>query len=302
VPTRSFRTPLPVDLLRSLRPLVAARADPTIRLRTRAVVRACHTPAGPGTIHLEQHDPTSFRAEAVGPGAGWLLELAPASVGAEDTRDGFEPGRHPAVARADHRRPGLRIIRTGCVLDVLSATIIAQRVTSEEAARSWTRLVRRFGAPAPGRFELLLPPTPKELGDIGLVELAQLGIERSRALRLTTANRHAGHLQRALDGPLDELEARCTAVPGIGVWTAAHVRRVAGGDPDAVEVGDDGVKHHICWNLAGEPRGTDERMLELLAPWTGHRGRATRLLLSAGQAPPTFRGKPRIVRVDQLGR
>ena len=42
----------------------------------------------------------------------------------------------------------------------------------------------------------------------------------------------------------------------------------------------------VAWALAGEPRGTDERMLELLEPYAGHRGRVLRLLVMSGLAPP----------------
>src|SRR4029453_406544 len=45
------------------------------------------------------------------------------------------------------------------------------------------------------------------------------------------------------------------------------------GDPDAVPVGDFHLPHLVAGALAGEPRGTDERMLEPLAPFAGHRRR-----------------------------
>ena len=38
--------------------------------------------------------------------------------------------------------------------------------------------------------------------------------------------------------------------------------------------------------LAGEPRGTDERMLELLAPFRGHRARVVRLIMHAAIREP----------------
>jgi hypothetical protein len=44
----------------------------------------------------------------------------------------------------------------------------------------------------------------------------------------------------------------------------------------------------VCHTLAGEARGTDERMLELLSPWRGQRGRLCRLVLSAGVSPPRY--------------
>ena len=85
-----------------------------------------------------------------------------------------------------------------------------------------------------------------------------------------------------------QADLRLRAIRGVGPWTAAVVRRLALGDPDAVEVGDYHVKNHVAWNLAGEPRATDARMLELLEPWRGQRGRVVRLLKAAGSAPPRW--------------
>ena len=94
--------------------------------------------------------------------------------------------------------------------------------------------------------------------------------------------------------------AALTAVAGVGPWTAAHLARVGAGDADAVEVGDHDVKHLVAWNLAGEPRADDERMLALLAPFAGHRGRVVRLLASAGQWPPRFGHRHALTPVEHL--
>ena len=40
--------------------------------------------------------------------------------------------------------------------------------------------------------------------------------------------------------------------------------------------------------LTGQARGTDERMLELLAPWAGQRQRVMRLIELTGQRAPRF--------------
>jgi 3-methyladenine DNA glycosylase/8-oxoguanine DNA glycosylase len=63
---------------------------------------------------------------------------------------------------------------------------------------------------------------------------------------------------------------------------------VAYGDPDVVTVGDYHLPHLVSWALAGEPRGTDERMLELLEPFAGNRGRVVALLALAGLGAPRF--------------
>jgi 3-methyladenine DNA glycosylase/8-oxoguanine DNA glycosylase len=60
------------------------------------------------------------------------------------------------------------------------------------------------------------------------------------------------------------------------------------GDPDAVSVGDAHLSIVVAFALAGRPRGTDEEMLGLLAPWTGHRARVIRLLETSGIAPPRY--------------
>jgi hypothetical protein len=52
-----------------------------------------------------------------------------------------------------------------------------------------------------------------------------------------------------------------------------------------VPVGDYHLPNTVSWLLAGEPRGDDARMLDLLAPFAGQRGRVVRLLKGAGGAP-----------------
>jgi 3-methyladenine DNA glycosylase/8-oxoguanine DNA glycosylase len=66
------------------------------------------------------------------------------------------------------------------------------------------------------------------------------------------------------------------------------VVRCAFGDADAVSVGDFHIPNTVAWALAGEPRGTDARMLELLEPYRGHRGRVCALLVLAGISAPRF--------------
>ena len=55
-----------------------------------------------------------------------------------------------------------------------------------------------------------------------------------------------------------------------------------------MSVGDFHLKNLVAFALAGEPRGTDERMLELLEPWRGHRARVIRLLEASGIEAPKY--------------
>ena len=81
---------------------------------------------------------------------------------------------------------------------------------------------------------------------------------------------------------------RLEAFPGVGPWTAAKVALVALGDADAVQVGDYHLPHAVGYALEGTPRSTDERMLELLEPYRGHRARVIRLIGVAGITAPRY--------------
>jgi 3-methyladenine DNA glycosylase/8-oxoguanine DNA glycosylase len=78
------------------------------------------------------------------------------------------------------------------------------------------------------------------------------------------------------------------AFPGIGPWTAAKVAQVALGDADAVPVGDYNLPHTVGYLLEGTVRSSDERMLQLLEMYRGHRARVIRLIGLAGITAPRF--------------
>jgi 3-methyladenine DNA glycosylase/8-oxoguanine DNA glycosylase len=81
-----------------------------------------------------------------------------------------------------------------------------------------------------------------------------------------------------------DAHARLRAIPGVGPWTSARIAMLALGDPDAVLIGDLHLPHLVSSALAGEPRGSDERMLELLEPYRGHRARVVRLLMAGARS------------------
>ena len=89
-------------------------------------------------------------------------------------------------------------------------------------------------------------------------------------------------------------------IPGVGPWTVGSVLGPALGDADAVPVGDFHFPHIVAWNLAGEARATDDRMLELLAPYEGQRGRVLRALVRTGQGAPAFGPRRRTLAIQSL--
>jgi len=74
----------------------------------------------------------------------------------------------------------------------------------------------------------------------------------------------------------------------VGAGVVVHPPLVALGDADAVSVGDYHLPNQVAWALVGEPRADDARMLELLAPWRGHRGRVIRLIVYGCGAAPRY--------------
>jgi 3-methyladenine DNA glycosylase/8-oxoguanine DNA glycosylase len=159
--------------------------------------------------------------------------------------------------------------------------------------------VYRLGEPAPGPFDgLLLPPRPERLARLPAWWFHPLGIEGKRARALVAVARVAANSSRLWEWarlPLPEVAAKLALVSGIGPWTIGIVMGPVCGDDDAVAIGDYHYPHVVSWNLAGEPRGDDARMVELLEPFRPQRGRVIRLLGLAGRRPPAFGPRRRIL-------
>jgi 3-methyladenine DNA glycosylase/8-oxoguanine DNA glycosylase len=98
-------------------------------------------------------------------------------------------------------------------------------------------------------------------------------VEAVRARTIAAAARSAGRVEEILAMPAADADRRLRALPGIGPWTSAEVRQRACGDADAVSVGDYHLPAVVGWALAGRVVD-DAGMLELLAPYRGHRYRA----------------------------
>ncbi len=217
------------------------------------------------------------RVRAWGPGASWAVAHAPELLGLADRPLDFQP-QHKLLDELARRYAGVRFGRTEAVLEALVPAILEQKITGDEARRVYRALIQAHGEPAPGPLGLRLPAAPGRLAALPYYAFHPLGLERRRAELLKRLAGSAGRLE-ALTG-IEPAEAgrRLQTIPGIGPWTAAEVGRIALADPDAVSVGDYHLPRLVCWVLAGEPNGDDARMLELLEPWRGQRGRVVRWL------------------------
>ncbi len=300
---REWAPSWPVSLGSPLGSLGRGRRGPTYR-RTpdRALWRTMRTPAGPATQRLEVVS-GAVVSTSWGPGAQWAADRLPRILGADDDVSTFDASLHPLVAEQWRRYgAGMRTPSTGVVLETLVHAILEQRVTGMEARRSWGWLLARHGEPAPGPAPeaMFVFPSGEVLARVPSWEWHRAGVENTRAATIMRAASYAGRLQECADLPLPDAHARMTALPGVGVWTAAEVASRALGDADAVSYGDFHIAKNVVYALTGEEDGDDDRLAELLAPWEGHRGRVQRLVEMTGISRPA-RG-PRYSPLDHRAR
>jgi 3-methyladenine DNA glycosylase/8-oxoguanine DNA glycosylase len=264
----------PLDLGRTLWPLRHGLGDRTVRLFRDEAWLAARTPDGAATVRLRRVG-DALDAQAWGEGAQVLVESVPALIGEEDDPTQLV-ARHSIIRSLQRRFAGLRMPRSGRVLQALVPSVFEQKVTGTEAFRAYAALLRAYGEAAPGPGQLLLPPSSETLESLPYHAFHPIGMERRRADLIRRAAGRAAWLEAAASA--EEATRRLLSLPGIGRWTAAEVVRSAFGDPDAVSVGDYHLPNVVAWALAGERRADDARMLDLLEPYHGQRGRVQRLL------------------------
>jgi len=309
--SRDWLPPFPLDLRMVLGVHRRGPGDPAYQVAGGAVWRTSHTPDGPGTLRITgkpaptADDPAvpgsdsgyatvnrlagrrlQVSAQAWGPGAAWLLDGLPDLLGAADDPSGFVPV-HPLLRDLVIRHPGFRIGRTNRVMEALVPAVLEQKVVGLEAHRAWRVLLTRFGdpAPGPGPGNLRVAPLARTWSEIPSWEWHRAGVENIRARTIASAALVASRLEEITGLDPAAADRRLQSLPGIGVWTSAETRQRACGDPDAVSVGDYHLASIVGWALTGA-KTDDAGMLELLAPYAGHRFRAARLLELSGAHPP----------------
>ena len=274
----------PLDFALTLGPLAVGPGDPSLRVSPDEAWFARRYPSGPATVRLVRAV-DGVDAEAWGDGAEEALGRAGALVGVDDDPGALPRGHALVDDLADHL-PGLRIGRSGSLVDAVVRAIARRGVSTFEAGRTLDQLVAAHGEPAPGPGGLMLTPPAGVLASLDHWSFHLVGFEHERADVVRRVAARAGSLEALVDGPAELAAARLLDIPGVGQAAAAQAVSVALGDPDAVPLGDPELARSVCWALARDPDGDDERLLALLAPFAGQRGRVLRLLAAAGLAPP----------------
>jgi 3-methyladenine DNA glycosylase/8-oxoguanine DNA glycosylase len=262
----------------------------TVRRRAEVNWWTTQTPQGSATVAFRTGDGL-VRADSWGPGTDWALTQLPSLLGADDhSVADFRPD-HPLLQALAERFTGLRLGATGRWYEALATTIIGQRVVTADAGSSRELLSRHHGAPTPvGPANAF--PTPEALLRLSDHEFHRLGIERSRARVLRVAAKYADRVERLHTIPTNDAAEWLQRLPGIGPWTTGITTAVAGGDPDAVPVGDLHIPRMVTHALTGNENGNDETMLEALEPFAGHRQRVVRMVKLGGGGQPDHRPRP----------
>ncbi len=298
-----YRPRHPLDLRRTLLFLRRGAGDPTMTVAGSVIWRVSRTPEGVATLAIRETHPGVIRGAAWGPGREWALAQLPELCGAADDASGFDGSRHPLIAEAHRRSPGLRLARTGLVFDALACAIFEQKVTGMQAFAAWRRIVTWCGerAPGPTPQPMFAPPSIEGWRTVPSWAWHRAGLEPPQSKTVVRAARRGDSLVRAVltadDG--EAVDRVLVSQPGIGPWTSAETRIRALGDPDAVSVGDFHLAHEVGYALTGE-RVDDDGMLRLLAPWAGQRQRVIRLIYASGVQEP--RRGPRLHPEDHRDR
>ncbi len=308
--SRQWPVTEPYDFWQTTRLLRTGGRDPTVVREDQGLWRTAHTPDGPATVRVRILGETNrvVGAWAWGPGAEAAVAQVPAWVGLNEPP--WRLPAHPATDPLLKTHPGIRMTDTRNVFEAVVNAVLQQLVTWNEAAMTWRRLVEGLGAPAPRPGSpnrslpsvlegLRLSPTADAILRAGEATLQSFGIGRKRARTLLHVARAAHTMLHALDLPTEQAAQHLQRVRGIGPWTSATVLGMRMGRPEPILLGDYHLPNTIGWALAGEPRSTEARMLELLAPFEGHAFRVVRLIYAAGITAPR-RGPKRAMR--QTGR
>lgn len=285
----TWRPQRPVDVGLTLAPLRRGARDPTlVRTPDGAWWRTSRYVGGPATSRLTWRGLHEVTCQAWGPGATEAVAGVPDLLGGCDVDDGFEPG-HPLLAAAAARHPGLRIPRTGRVLEALVPAVLEQKVTGREARSAFRHLVLRFGEapPGPAPFGMAVPPSAQVWRAVPSWQWHAAGVDPQRSRTIVRAAAVAERLEQAAEMSPDDAGRRLSAVPGIGGWTVAEVAQRAFGDADALSVGDYHLSAFVGWALLGRPLD-DDGMVARLEPWRPHRYRVVRLLECSGVRAPRF--------------
>lgn len=186
----------------------------------------------------------------------------------------------PLLAAQITRVPGLRVPGAFEPFELAIRAVLGQQVSVAGATTIAGRLVKRFGAAIETPFADVTHhfPTPQQLTQTSLEEIAALGMPKSRAATVQNLATFAlaGGLQKTATLNLDQLVRNLKTVPGIGEWTAQYIAMRALRYSDAFPAGDLGLQKAAA--LAPDTRISEKQLLQRAQQWSPWRSYAALLL------------------------
>jgi AraC family transcriptional regulator, regulatory protein of adaptative response / DNA-3-methyladenine glycosylase II len=201
-----------------------------------AWLRVSRWPGGESALRLELHAvPAGHLREVVQRVRRMFdLDAEPAAIESVLARD-------PRLAPLLRARPGLRLPSGWDGFEIAVRAVIGQQISVAGARTLTQRLLERCGQTLPEPMQALgfrhRFPTASELATADLDRLGLTGA-RQRTLRALAQAVVEARLDFDPAQPLVQFVERCTALPGIGPWTAHYLALRALGQPDALPSGD----------------------------------------------------------------
>jgi len=256
--------------------------DPTAESSPDLFRKAFFYRSAPATLEFQRY-PEGLLVTAYAPEADALLEETLAGLAQDDRYRSFSTD-DDGIWRLHRSQPGLRLLRFPWLYEMTCSAILQQRIRTVDAMRDWRHITQRWGFAAP--LGLRAFPSAEILARVAQFELQALGIDAQRARTLLRFAQESRFVPVRTTLNFDEIRQRLIRIPGIGPWTTESVLGFGAGDTDAAIPGDLHLPHLVCYALAGEIPGSDERMMELLEPFRGHRFRIIRLIYASRLVVP----------------
>ena len=212
--------------------------------------------------------------------------LQPAGGAADQQARAQLRGADPVLARLIDAQPDFdpRAWLSGLpVRDAFSALVfqvIGQQLSVQATRRILARLEDLAGGRLPGPEEVLaLPPDRLRAAGLSGRKVATL---RSLAEEFAAGRLSDADLARLSD---EEIEARLTAIPGIGSWTVHGFLIIALNRPDVVLPGDLALRKAIqrSYGLAQLP--SQQEVLRIADAWRPYRSLASAYLFQSALQP-----------------
>ena len=274
----AYRPPMATSRLLSF---LGARAIPGVEhVEEGRYSRAMRTPAGPPVvIELEpqRSEPVvALRVAGVGDDVPLLASVVQASrrlfdLDADPEAIDDALAGDAALRPAVRATPGTRLPGTTDGFELAVRAIVGQQVSVAGARTTLGRIAERFGdaLPAPAGPIVRLFPTAERLAEAPREAFGMPGARASAVVSLARAVAD-GDLDLSGGAEPEPTIERLRAIAGVGEWTAAYIAMRALRDPDALPVGDLGVRHGFETLGLAHDRNAIGAYAERWRPWRAY--------------------------------